>query len=349
MSGVRSCRRVRRELWVGVILTVVLALALLVFASPAAAVTKTLHGAAYDGMKGWMQVYDKDGFAQVVDYGGLTKYRVRLAKARIVVDPSFRELAQYDPNTNTITLKRDPRKLTGKARTAFGETIWHEVTHALEDDRGDEFNDDPLHQERSIDYMTHVVRVALPWLDQMERMAKAGASVAKLKVCWDKFLREMDAAAKLDSTTKYPPDLILMRSWFGFRANPEQVRALYLSGKALPGKQGANLRKALALPPQTWTGRWETNTALGDMVLTQDGSTVNGYVANSLDPPDAFLVGGTLSADARTLTGVIDQKDPDGYDWSFVVTVGSDWRRFSGPIWVVGMENQPWTLEGSRK
>lgn len=309
---------------------------------------QTIHAAAYEHMQAFMGRYVKDGFAKRVDFGTLKRYRVRLAQARIVINTKLSGLAQYDPDTNTITLARDPRKIKVKGG-AMGETIWHEVTHALEHTMGDRFTGDELHKERNVDYMTHVVRSALPWLDEMERKAKAGASVANLKAYWAKFLKEMAAAGKLPSTVAFPPDLALMRSWFGFRANPEDIRKLYLSGAVLPGKQGANLRKALALPPETWTGKWDADWAVGDWVLTQSGQTVTGYLANSLDPPDAFVISGSLSADGKTFTGSIDQKDPKGYDWSFVVTVSGDWTRFEGPVWVIGMEDQPFTLHGARK
>ncbi len=332
----------------GVAVAVVM-VALLACASSALAAPKTLQGAAYEQMKSFMQAFDKDGFAKVTDLGKAGTYKATLAGLNLVVDPSIKGVAQYDPTTKTLTFSKDPRKVTAAGKAAMGETVWHEVTHAIEDVHGDiGFFDNEAYAERNVDYMTSVARSALPWLEQLEKQAKKGASVAKLKALWQKYLKAMDLAAKLPSTTQYPPDLTLMKTWFGFRAEPNEVRALYLSGKALPGKLGANLRKALALPPETWTGRWDTNTALGQFDLTQSGSTVSGYVVNGLDPPDAFIITGTVSGDGKTLTGVIDQKEPDGYDWAFVVVISADWRKFEGPISVIGMDDQPWTLEGSR-
>jgi hypothetical protein len=329
---------------------VVLAVALLALAcaTPAGA-AQTVQAAAYQQMKQFMSQFDKDGFAKATDLGGLTTYRSTLAGLTIEIDPSSSAVAKYDPNTKTITFSKDPRKLKPSESAAFGETVWHEVTHAIEDAHGDiGLFDDADYAERNVDFMTHVARSALPILEMMERQAKAGASVAKLKLLWEKYLKAMAGAATLPSTLRYPPDLALIRSWFGFKADPAAVKLLYLSGKVLPGKQGVNLRKALALPAQSWDGRWETNTALGDMVLTQSGSAVTGYFANTLDPPDAFVITGTLGTDGRTFSGMVDQKDPRGYDWRFVVTMDSGWSKFTGSMWVIGQENLPFTLEGTR-
>jgi hypothetical protein len=347
MSRVRSRgagRAIRWSVWL------VGALALLAFTQSAYAAPKTLQGAAYEQMKTFMQAFDTEGFAKVVDLGTSSTYKATLAGLTLVVDPSIQGVAQYDPTTKTLTFSKDPRKVSAAGKAAMGETVWHEVTHAIEDEHGDiGYFDNEAYAERNIDYMTYVARSALPWLEQLEKQAKKGASVAKLKALWQKYLKAMDAAGKLPSTTQYPPDLGLMKTWFGFAATPADIKAAYLSGKALPGKLGANLRKALAMPPESWDGRWETNGALGDMVLVQSGSSVTGYMANSLDPPDEYTVSGTLGAGGTTLDGTIDQKDPKGYDWRFTVTMRADWVAFSGPMWVIGLENQPWVLEGTRE
>jgi hypothetical protein len=344
-----TMRRLGVDSWKLCVVAVIAALVLLACAAPSFAAPSSIKGAAYENMKKFMAEFDKDGFAKVVDLGGSKTYQATLAGLLLRIDPTQTALAKYDPATNSITFSRDPRTVKKSQAVAFGETVWHEVTHAIEDAHGDiGLFDNEAYAERNIDYMTHVARSALPILEMMERKAKAGASAKALKAYWTKYLKAMGDASELPSTTPYPPDLLLIREWFGFRADPQAVKDLYLSGKALPGKQGSNLRRALAMPDETWSGRWSTNTALGDMMLTQSGATVTGYMANSLDPPDAFVVSGSLSADGLTLSGTIDQKDPKGYDWRFTATMRDDWLRFSGPIWVIGMEDQPWTLEGTR-
>jgi hypothetical protein len=205
----------------------------------------SLQAAAYAQLKAWMAQFDKDGFARVTDIGTLTLYRATLAGLTIKVDPKQKAVALYDPNTRSITFSRDPRTLKPDD-AAFGETVWHELTHAIEDRHGDiGVLDNKLYAERNIEFMTHVTRSALPILERMEKQAKAGAPVAKLRQLWKAYQKAMTEAYRLPETRKYPPDLELLRTWFGFNANPEAVRRLYLSGKALPGAAGANLKKAL--------------------------------------------------------------------------------------------------------
>lgn len=219
----------------------------LAFAGVATAAPPTLTGAAYQQMKKFMTQYDKDGFARLTDLGSLATYRTTLGRLSLRVDPTAKAVAKYDPVSNSITFSKDPRTLKPSEVAAFGETVWHEVTHAIEDSHGDiGVFDNPDYAERNIDYMTHVTRAALPILEIMESKAKAGASVEKLRQYWDKYLKAMADAARLPSTKRYPPDLKLLRTWFGFKADPKTILKLYLSGKLLPGKQGANLRKALA-------------------------------------------------------------------------------------------------------
>ena len=225
----------------------VLALAILLLAcAPAAfAAPKTTHAAAWQVLKQFMGRFDKSGFATPVDCGSVKAYRTKLAGLRIKIDTKLGPMAKYDPNTKTLTLSQDPRKVIGTTDAdGMGETVWEEVTHAFEDQNGDTgaFDSEP-YRERNVDYMKHVVGVALPLLDQMEKNAKAGASVESLRALWQKYLTAMADAAKLNP--EYPPDLELMRKWFGFKVNTEDILALYLSGKAFSGDEWANLRQAL--------------------------------------------------------------------------------------------------------
>jgi len=231
-----------------VITTVLMLLGCTASVATAASKPKTVKGAAYQLMKQFMQQYDKCGFAKVVDAGRPRYYQRALSDSRVVVDRSITGLAEFDPNANTIKLKRDPRLLKKAQRLAMGETVWHEVTHAIEHAYGDP-DRDVLWNERNIAYMTHVYTSAVPWLWQMEKKAKAGASVKVLRRYWDKFLQYIDKAERLEETKAYPPDLALLRGWFGFRTNPAEVKKLYLSGKVLRGKKGKNLRKMLRTAP----------------------------------------------------------------------------------------------------
>jgi len=253
MSEGRS-RRTSRALRWGV--AIAAAVMLLPCAPAAFAAQNTVPAAAYGVMKSWMQRYDKNGFVEVVDYGNLERYRAKLVNLTLVVDPNLppstidgrQPIATYDPRTKTLAFLKNPlRTMTADEKVTLGKTVWHEVTHALEDENGDNmYNNDPLFQDRNTYYMEPVVEVALPVLDMLERNAKDGASVKQLREIWQNYLKQMERAANLPETKKYPPDFKLMRDWFGFRANPEEIKALYLSGTVLKGKQGENLRKALA-------------------------------------------------------------------------------------------------------
>ena len=363
MSRTRRLTTSRALRW-GVMVAV--ALMLLACAPAAFAAPKTTHAAAYEVMKKWMQRYDKDGFAKVVDYGGSKTYRVRLAQTRILVNPNLPPspidgrppLATYDPVTDTISFLKDPRKAPEAEKDALGKTVWHEVTHALEDKNGDDFtNDDPLYQDRNIYYMESVVEVALPFLDRLELNAKAGESVEKLRGYWDKYLAETEAAAKLPETLKYPPDLALMRKWFGFRADPAEVKALYLTDKAFSGKEWKNLREALTPPaPATWTGEWRQSFNGPPPQLSlpisflQSGASVTGtyyYVEGGPTDREGFPLQGTLSADGMTMTGSwIDSRwayPNGGAHETFVIVVAADWRSWSGTCtWGNGSGTQGW-------
>jgi hypothetical protein len=282
------------------------AIVFLVCAPSVLAAPKTLQGAAYEQMKLFMQDFDKDGFAKVTDLGAANTYKATLAGLTLAVDPTLKGVAQYDPKTKTLTFSKDPRKVTGAARIAMGETVWHEVTHAIEDARGDiGYFDSEAYAERNVDYMTSVARGALPWLEQLEKQAKNGASVEKLKAIWQKYLKAMDAAAKLPSTTRYPPDLGLMKTWFGFDVDPADVKAAYLSGKAFSGKKWENLRLALQAPfkSEDWAGYWRSTGASDDnLTLTVSGASVAGVFAAPWRA-DYSDFQGTISADGGSMTG----------------------------------------------
>lgn len=201
--------------------------------------------ATYKQLKGFMAQFDKGAFSRVTDVGALARYRATLAGLTISVDPKQKPLAKYDPNTNTITFSRDPTRLK-TVDLSFGETVWHELTHAIEDAHGDiGAFDSPLYAERNIEYMTYVTSNALATLERMEKQAKAGASPKQLRLYWSKYVKDMARATRLPETRKYPPDRTLLKKWFGFSVDQVAVKKLYLSGKAFPGKAGLNLRKAL--------------------------------------------------------------------------------------------------------
>jgi hypothetical protein len=313
MSGGRSRRTSRVLRWGVVIVAAVTLLACAPAAFAAApAAPKAIHVAADKLMRSYMQQYDKDGFAAVVDYGKRAVYKTCLAGLKLRVDPALKPLAKYDPKTKILTLSKDPRKVKGSESSAWGRIVWHEVTHALEDQHGDiGFFNSEAYAERNIDYMMYVGRNAVAWLGHMETQAKAGASAEKLRDYWQKYLSDMEYAANLVSATGYPPDLTLMLTWFGFKANADEIKALYLTDKAFSGEKWANLRAALI----EWTGTWVIDReSMPHLTLTQTGSVVNGVWGVPPVSGDVYQpLHGTLSADGMTLTA----------DWT-ALTTGPD-------------------------
>jgi hypothetical protein len=208
---------------------------------------ESMQVSAFLMMQKYMKKYDKDGFSEVVHVGDLVGYRQRLLSTEIVIDPSLKPakpgdpppLALYDPVKRVLAFLKDPRTLTdADERSAFGQTVWHEVTQAIEDDHGDDFSrDDVNYAERHVAYMTLVFGKAVGRLNEMEKKAKAGASVKKIREYWTRFLGDMEQARELPETEAYPPDLDEMRAWFGFRANPSEIRELYLKNKAFAGRK----------------------------------------------------------------------------------------------------------------
>ncbi len=276
-----------------------------------------------------MGKWDKDGFAKVTDLGATKKYQVRLAQCKIVVNPNLRDAdgdtpnAQYGPEPNVITFSKDPRKLKAGAREAWGETVWHEVTHALEESNGDDqTNADKLFQERNTEYMTSVAREALPWLDQLEKKARAGASVSELRSIWQKYLEKMDyAAEKLDETEKYPPDVALLKKWFGFSVDADAIQKMYLTDKAFAGAQWKNLREALSLPD--WSGTWESYT-FNEIRFTQSGASVTGD-STQWDVRFTATAGGNLLKGRAVYTWVSEESVYD-----FELTMSADGNSFRG-------------------
>jgi hypothetical protein len=332
----------RRKPSCGRLLPLVVLAALLlcaVGAAPGAAAPKTLHGSAYELMKGFMGHWDKDGFAKVTDLGAAKKYQVRLAQCKIVVNPRLRDAnggtpnAQYGPEPNVITFSKDPRKLTAGQRYAWGETVWHEVTHALEESNGDDqTNSDKLFQERNVEYMACVAKEALPWLDQLEKKAKAGASVADLRAIWQKYLDKMDyAATKLDETEKYPPDVALMKKWFGFSVDAAAIQKMYLTDKAFAGDQWENLREALSAAD--WSGTWQSYT-FSEIRFTQSGVKVTGDSTQ-------WDVSFTATAAGNVLKGRAVYDAGEEYVYDFELTMSADGNSFRGWRQLISMGGVP--------
>jgi hypothetical protein len=243
----------------------------MVLVAPPASAELSLQGAAYKVLKKYMTAYDDAGFAKVVTIGDLKTYRNTLSSVQVAVDPSLKAVAVYDPATNTIKFSKDPRKIAGSDQLGAGETVWHELTHAIEDAHGDiGVFDKEAYAERNVDYMTSITRTALPWLEQMEKRAEKGVAPAKLAPFWAKFMESVAAAAKLPSTSQYPVDPTALQQWFGFAVNPAAIQQLYQSGKALPGKAGKALSAVFNPVP---SGPTRTLLAVESIQAVSNGPT----------------------------------------------------------------------------
>ena len=345
-------RGIGASLCLGVMLAAVVLLfacAPAAFAAPAPARTQTVVGAAYGQVKKFMGDFDKDGFAKVVDLGKPDVYRATLAGLEIKIDPTMSAVAKYDPVTKTITFSKDPRKLKPSESMAFGETAWHELTHAIEDSHGDMgVFDSEAYAERNIDYMTHITRNALPVLEMMERQAKAGASAKKLRALWDRFLVSVADASKLPSTSDYPPDLSLMHTWFGFSADPDGIRNLYLTDKAFAGKKWANLRAALS--QVDWSGEW-LSYSFSPVNFHQVGSAVTGD-STQWDVRWSGTASGNTLAGTGEYSSPADSPPIQKSTYTFTITMSADGRTFSGTLTLVAIDgvptNQPDDWEGWR-
>lgn len=287
------------------IITIITALALtaapfLLSSSTVSAVPQTTQGAAYKYLQQFMTDYNKTGFSKVASIGNLATYRQTLAGVKIVVDPNVTAVAVYDPNTNTIKFSKDPRKTNPKDASAMGETVWHELSHAIENKHGDIGTfDNEAYAERNVDYMSSVIRQALPVLELMEKKAKAGASETQIKALWDKFLQRMSAASSLPSTTQYPVDAATLQSWFGFNVNPGTIKAMYASGNSgLPKAANARLKKAFTAPTHpNINGVWTEPTGIcagakTTIVQKADGTVTS--ITNNAAPCNAKWIGSNM-------------------------------------------------------
>lgn len=274
---------------------------------------KTIQANSYAHMKNFMNQFQKSKFNEVVNLGNIETYRMELSDTTLVVDTKFKEEAQYDPKTNTITLKKDPSTIAPYDDIDMGQLIWHEIAHKIEDENGDiGYFDSALYGERNIEYMKNIIQIALPKLEQLERYS--GNDVEQIKKLWANFEKAYEDALKLPETQSYPPDKEMLKKWFGFSVEKDALLEFYKSGKG-----GENIKKALN--PQVtsvWSGSWETN--FGDLVMTQSVSSISGSYSH-----DAGSLTGVVSG--NTLSGRWVESDDEG---TFSFTMDSAGKSFSG-------------------
>lgn len=278
---------------------------------------KTIQASAYKHLSNFMKQYDKSKFSTVIKIGNIETYRSELSDVTIKVDPKMKANAMYDPSNNTLYLSKDPAKIKESESLNLGETVWHELTHKIENTQGDiGIFDSKNYAERNIEYMTYVVGVALPILQKME--ADKNATPEKIQQYWNLFVKKMEASGKLPELMEYPPDFKLMEKWFGFKVNQDTIKNFYLSGKA-----GTKLKSAIAsipkpVQPGNFNGSWESN--FGVIVMTQTGGAVTGTYSH-----DAGSLKGTVTG--NTLKGTWVESDDKG---TFTFTLSADGKSFKG-------------------
>jgi hypothetical protein len=298
-----------------------------------------------------MTSFDTSDFSKVVDLGSLSKYRSELSSAKIVVDPKLKSLALYDPSSGTIYLSKDPKKVSSDDSLKFGQTIWHELTHKIEDSNGDiGFADSQAYAERNIEYMTYIVDVALPVLERMEK--DVSASPETIKKRWEYFLKKVSQAKSLPEIKEYPPDAELMAKWFGFKFDVKKIESFYKNGGGGSLIKGALSSSGSQGPPSpspvsivSLVGDWNinANNYVGILHITsQTGASFSGTV--NIDPgateqlTNGLINGnkvtftrmwaggnlrqdysGILSKDAGgkwTMKGTFSQNNANSYQWS---------------------------------
>lgn len=296
---------------------------------------KTTQAKSYALLKQFMDQYAKAGFSKVVKLGDPVKYRAALVSVKIVIDPKLGSLGLYDPNTKTMTLSKDPGKVSKDQALYLGQTIWHELTHRLEDINKDK-DGDKLYNERNTEYMTNIVDAALPVLIQMEDKANKGATESKLIEYWSNFIKRMENAKKLEETIKYPPDLKLMEKWFGFKVNTSEIEKMYTEGKAnLSSKSRLSIQKAFkakaTVAAITWSGTWSSDW--GNLVLTQKDNTVTGTYTHDSGKIQGTISGNKLIGTWSESPTYAGPDDAGPFTW----TLSADGKSFSGT----------WSYDGS--
>lgn len=278
---------------------------------------KTVQASAYKHLQNFMKQYDKSKFSSVIKIGNIETYRTELSDVIIKVDTKMKANAMYDPSSNTLYLSKDPAKVKASESLSLGETVWHELTHKIENTNGDiGILDSKNYAERNVEYMTYVVGVALPILQKMEN--DKNATPQKIQQYWNLFIKKMAESNKLPELMEYPPDFKLMEQWFGFKVDQETIKSFYLSGKG-----GAKIKSAIAsipkpVPAANFNGSWETN--FGVIVMTQTGTTVTGTYSYDSGSLTGIVTGNTLK-------GTWVESDDKG---TFVFTLSADGKSFTG-------------------
>ena len=278
---------------------------------------KSLKGQCWKSVLNFMNKHDKYSFAKIIKAGKVDTYKNALVNVKVVIDPTLKKsLAEYDPNTETIRLLKKP----DPSNASMNETIWHELTHRIEDEKGDINDDSEEYAERNIDYMTHLYKNVIPLLMKFEDEAKLGANDVKLKGIWLNVLTEYKNARKVNGT---PAATSYLSKWFGFEFDIERLSKFYKEGNG--GKKLTEFfKKGKDKNLEVWNGTWKTDW--GTLVIKQSGNIVTGTYTHDNGkikgkvynnqvvgtwseapsykaPKDAGNIKFTISADGKSFSG----------------------------------------------
>lgn len=257
---------------------------------------QTLEEACQRHMKDRLTEHSVRRFSRGVDLGDVGIYQQALKSVKIVVNPSLEPLARYDPNTETIEVRVDPRTLTTPAeRRSFSDTIWHETTHRIEHQNGDfEKSTGRAYDERNVEYMTHVHDVVLRRLEMLEDKAKSGAKPEELKQLWESFQKALEDAKKVPGVPVDPREL---RRFFGFNIDLIELEKIYLAPETHPAIREA-IGGIAAKPVIPKTGSWVlTQVQLrpsGGMSEADFATMSRGYADSEAQVRGCVLVGSSL-------------------------------------------------------
>ncbi|MGE5422659.1 MAG: hypothetical protein ACM3QW_05310 [Ignavibacteriales bacterium] len=192
---------------------------------------KTLSGQAWADVKTYLHQYDKCAFSKAICLGKESTYRSALVDVEVKVDSKLKSVALYDPNKKELTLSKSP----DKPQADVNESIWHELTHRIEDNNGDiGALDSDAYAERNIDYMTRVSD-SMQVLEMMEKQARKGGNPEQVKKKWDAFVRRVDEAKAANPDN--PVNIEKLKEWSGFDVDPDKIKEVYRSGQAGPELQ----------------------------------------------------------------------------------------------------------------
>lgn len=301
----------------------------------------TMRDAAENLVSDYMTRFDNYAFSKsgAATMCSKDKYMNALANVDVVYDPNLKKAnAEYRPGyvskltgenvRGQIIIKHDIVKNPNVQ--GMSETLWHELTHAIEDQNGDFDNPnsgDVKYDERNIEYMEQCI-TAMDMLRSLELGAGKNEDYETLKTRYEKFIKQFDNAKNLEVTKAYPADEALLRGWFGFSLRPDKVMEYYASGAA-----GENLKKFAVeysdekrgVGGSGSKGRFPAKDHFNGMSITY---SVSGVKVDKVEDVEGFttvryLEGTAANSGSVTVSGTASQTWGYGADVYVCVDAGS--------------------------